>query len=190
MGGGRPPCYAGNFTRKTRLDELPQLFNVVKGEISLVGPRPERPEFIQQLEKAIPYYHLQHSINPGITGWAQIRYPYGSSEADAREKLQYDLYEWVSYQALGQFPGTFMGIAGATLYLPRVYKTTPEQPLRPLSTDDRHRKPGAVIQRVPTRVLLGLSAHAQTAYEFDHVLSERIIAVRESRSLYITRSPH
>jgi sugar transferase (PEP-CTERM system associated) len=82
----------GAFIRKTRIDELPQVLNVLKGEMSFVGPRPERPEFVEQLEKTIPYYRLRHSVNPGITGWAQIHYPYGASERDAREKLRYDLY--------------------------------------------------------------------------------------------------
>ncbi len=82
----------GGFIRKSRIDELPQVLNVLRGDMSFVGPRPERPEFAQQLEKTIPYYYLRHSVNPGITGWAQIQYPYGASERDAREKLQYDLY--------------------------------------------------------------------------------------------------
>ena len=82
----------GRFIRKWRIDELPQLFNVLRGEMSLVGPRPERPQFVEQLEKQIPYYALRHSAKPGITGWAQVRYPYGASVDDAVEKLQYDLY--------------------------------------------------------------------------------------------------
>ena len=82
----------GGFIRKSRIDELPQVLNVLRGDMSFVGPRPERPEFAQRLEKTIPYYHLRHSVNPGITGWAQIHYPYGASERDAREKLRYDLY--------------------------------------------------------------------------------------------------
>jgi lipopolysaccharide/colanic/teichoic acid biosynthesis glycosyltransferase len=68
------------------------VFNVLKGEMSFVGPRPERPEFVKELEKTIPYYRLRLSVKPGITGWAQIHYPYGASERDAREKLRYDLY--------------------------------------------------------------------------------------------------
>ena len=82
----------GRFLRKTRLDEIPQLWNVLRGEMSLVGPRPERPEFIETLKQEIPYYNLRHTVRPGITGWAQIRYKYGSSVEDAREKLRYDLY--------------------------------------------------------------------------------------------------
>ncbi|MCP3866956.1 MAG: TIGR03013 family PEP-CTERM/XrtA system glycosyltransferase [Gammaproteobacteria bacterium] len=82
----------GNFIRKTRLDEIPQLFNVLRGEMTLVGPRPERPEFVQDLEKQIPYYRERHRVKPGLTGWAQLRYQYGSTLEDAKQKLQYDLY--------------------------------------------------------------------------------------------------
>ena len=82
----------GSVIRLLRFDELPQLFNVLRGDMSFVGPRPERPFFVKQLEQEIPYYANRHKIKPGITGWAQIRYPYGASVTDAREKLQYDLY--------------------------------------------------------------------------------------------------
>jgi len=84
--------FVGRFLRATRLDEIPQLWNVLKGDMSLVGPRPERPEFIEWLEKEIPYFKLRHTVRPGITGWAQIRYKYGSSLEDAKEKLRYDLF--------------------------------------------------------------------------------------------------
>ena len=82
----------GRFIRKTRIDELPQIINVLRGEMSFVGPRPERPAFVNELKRAIPYYDLRHSVNPGITGWAQVRYSYGASVEDARKKLQFDLY--------------------------------------------------------------------------------------------------
>ncbi len=82
----------GNFIRKYRIDELPQIYNVLKGEMGFVGPRPERPEFVQDLIRAIPYYNERHNVKPGLTGWAQLKYPYGATEEDSLEKLKYDLY--------------------------------------------------------------------------------------------------
>ena len=82
----------GAFMRKTRIDELPQLFSVLLGEMSLVGPRPERPKFVEELKEAIPFYEIRHTVKPGITGWAQVRYRYGASMDDARRKHQFDLY--------------------------------------------------------------------------------------------------
>ncbi len=82
----------GGFLRRTRLDELPQLWNVLVGDMSMVGPRPERPEFVAQLTEQIPFYGLRHSVRPGVTGWAQVRYTYGASVEDSMEKLQYDLF--------------------------------------------------------------------------------------------------
>jgi sugar transferase (PEP-CTERM system associated) len=82
----------GRFLRKVRFDELPQLINVLRGEMSFVGPRPERPEFVELLAPVIPYYDERHTVYPGITGWAQINFPYGSTLEDAEEKLEYDLY--------------------------------------------------------------------------------------------------
>lgn len=82
----------GRFLRKTRIDELPQLWNVLKGDMSFIGPRPERMQFVRELKKKIPYYGLRHTVKPGLTGWAQVSYPYGASEEDARRKLEYDLY--------------------------------------------------------------------------------------------------
>lgn len=82
----------GGFIRKARIDELPQLWNVLRGDMRFVGPRPERPEFVARLSETIPYYAERHSVKPGLTGWAQLCYPYGSSDADAAEKLEYDLY--------------------------------------------------------------------------------------------------
>ncbi len=82
----------GETMRKTRFDELPQLWNVIKGDMHLIGPRPERRYWVDQFEKSIPYYKKRHSIRPGITGWAQIKYPYGANEEDARHKLAYDLF--------------------------------------------------------------------------------------------------
>jgi len=91
--------FYGKIMRKTRIDELPQLINVLKGEMSFIGPRPERQYFIEMLEKEIPFYNLRHSVLPGLTGWAQVNYNYGASVEDAFEKLQYDLY-YIKYQSL------------------------------------------------------------------------------------------
>ena len=82
----------GALLRRTRLDELPQLWAVVTGDMSLIGPRPERPHFEEELEEQIPHYRLRHSIRPGLSGWAQVNYPYGASVEDAANKLSYDLY--------------------------------------------------------------------------------------------------
>lgn len=82
----------GAFIRNTRLDELPQLYNVIRGDMSFVGPRPERPEFVEELKEKIPYYDVRHTVKPGLMGWAQLKYPYGASVEDAKNKLQYDLY--------------------------------------------------------------------------------------------------
>jgi exopolysaccharide biosynthesis polyprenyl glycosylphosphotransferase len=82
----------GNFIRKVRLDELPQIFNVLKGDMSLIGPRPERPEFIEQLAEDIPHYNLRHLVRPGLTGWAQVKYRYGSTVEESSVKLMYDLF--------------------------------------------------------------------------------------------------
>jgi sugar transferase (PEP-CTERM system associated) len=89
----------GKMIRKTRIDELPQIYNVLKGDMSIVGPRPERPKFVVDLAAKIPYYAERHRVKPGITGWAQLLYPYGASEKDAKEKLQYDMY-YIKNQSL------------------------------------------------------------------------------------------
>jgi len=89
--------FIGNILRKTRIDELPQLISVFKGEMSLIGPRPERPEFNKFLEKEIPHYNLRHIIKPGLSGWAQVNYPYGSSYKDSQNKLSYDLFYISNY---------------------------------------------------------------------------------------------
>ncbi|WP_267394041.1 TIGR03013 family XrtA/PEP-CTERM system glycosyltransferase [Sphingomonas sp. GC_Shp_1] len=87
----------GRFIRKVRIDELPQTWTVLKGEMSFVGPRPERPQFVEQLEQHLPFYAERHMVKPGITGWAQINYPYGASIEDSRHKLEYDLYYAKNY---------------------------------------------------------------------------------------------
>lgn len=89
----------GRVIRRLRIDELPQLFNVLKGEMSLVGPRPERPFFVEQLTQQVPFFAVRHSVKPGVTGWAQVRYQYGSTVEDAQEKLQFDLY-YVKHHSL------------------------------------------------------------------------------------------
>ena len=90
----------GRFMRKTRLDEVPQLWNVVRGDMNLVGPRPERPEFVPILSQEMPYYHLRHMIRPGLTGWAQVRYGYGGTVEETRHKLEFDLY-YLKHMSLG-----------------------------------------------------------------------------------------
>ena len=87
----------GDIIRKFRIDELPQLFNVLRGDMSFVGPRPERPEFVKDLSETIKYYEIRHYVKPGITGWAQICYPYGATQEDTRNKLEYDLYYMKNY---------------------------------------------------------------------------------------------
>jgi lipopolysaccharide/colanic/teichoic acid biosynthesis glycosyltransferase len=89
----------GRFLRRSRLDELPQLWNVLRGEMSLVGPRPERPEFVEDLTEQIPFYGQRHTVRPGVTGWAQVRHSYGASVEDALQKLQYDLF-YVKHQSV------------------------------------------------------------------------------------------
>ncbi|MHB8302097.1 MAG: sugar transferase [Acidobacteriaceae bacterium] len=91
---------AGRFMRKTRIDEIPQLWNVLRGDMGLVGPRPERPEFVPLLSNELPYYHLRHMIRPGLTGWAQVRYGYGASIEESRQKLEFDLY-YLKHMSLG-----------------------------------------------------------------------------------------
>ncbi len=89
----------GHFIRKYRIDELPQLLNVFKGEMSFIGPRPERPEFVEKLVREVPYYNQRHNVKPGLAGWAQLNYPYGASVEDSMEKLKFDLY-YVKHQSL------------------------------------------------------------------------------------------
>jgi lipopolysaccharide/colanic/teichoic acid biosynthesis glycosyltransferase len=93
----------GAVIRKGRLDELPQLFNVLRGDMSFVGPRPERPEFVASLSRSIPYYEERHRVKPGLTGWAQVCYSYGDTIEDSIEKLQYDLYYVKNYSILLDF---------------------------------------------------------------------------------------
>ena len=89
----------GRIIRKYRIDELPQLLNVLRGEMGFVGPRPERPEFVCELEKDIPYYSQRHNVKPGLTGWAQLKYPYGATAEDSMEKLKFDLY-YIKHRSL------------------------------------------------------------------------------------------
>ncbi|MGO1658951.1 MAG: TIGR03013 family XrtA/PEP-CTERM system glycosyltransferase [Marinobacter sp.] len=93
----------GAFIRNTRLDELPQIYNVIKGEMSIVGPRPERPEFVSELKEKIPFYDTRHYVKPGLMGWAQLKYPYGASVEDAKGKLEYDLYYSKNHSLLMDF---------------------------------------------------------------------------------------
>jgi sugar transferase (PEP-CTERM system associated) len=97
--GDKRVTNVGRIIRKIRFDELPQILNILRGDMSLVGPRPERPEFVEALARKIPYYHERHCVKPGLTGWAQLQYPYGASEKDALEKLRYDLF-YVKNQSL------------------------------------------------------------------------------------------
>jgi exopolysaccharide biosynthesis polyprenyl glycosylphosphotransferase len=100
VGGDPRITRVGAILRRTRIDELPQLFNILRGDMSLVGPRPERPVFVQQLSNEIQLYDLRHSVKSGLTGWAQINYPYGASSEDAARKLEYDLYYIKNYSLL------------------------------------------------------------------------------------------
>ena len=105
----------GAFIRKVRLDELPQLLNVLKGDMSFVGPRPERPEFVAALSEKIPYYYIRHTVKPGITGWAQVSYPYGASVEDSRMKLEYDLY-YIKHMSLFFDCKVFLRTIGVILF--------------------------------------------------------------------------
>jgi len=93
----------GQFLRKTRLDEIPQLYNVLKGDMSFIGPRPERLPFVERLKETIPFYSTRHFVKPGVTGWAQVCYPYGASDEDALEKMRYDLYYIKNYSVMLDF---------------------------------------------------------------------------------------
>ena len=93
----------GIWLRSTSLDELPELWNVIKGEMSLVGPRPEQPKIVEELEAQIPFYDVRHLVKPGITGWAQVNYPYGASVEDASRKLEFDLYYMKHYSIFLDF---------------------------------------------------------------------------------------
>jgi lipopolysaccharide/colanic/teichoic acid biosynthesis glycosyltransferase len=110
--------HIGRFLRATRLDEFPQIINVLKGEMSVIGPRPERPEFVADLVKHVPFYQARHAVKPGITGWAQVRYQYGSSVQDSLIKLQYDLYYikhqsvYLEFSILAKTAGVILGLRG------------------------------------------------------------------------------
>ena len=109
----------GGFLRNSRLDEIPQLWNVLKGYLSLVGPRPERPVFVDRFSKAIPFYTSRHLVRPGVTGWSQVNFGYADGEADAIEKLTYDLYYvkhtsiWLDLHILGRSVWTVLSGFGA-----------------------------------------------------------------------------
>lgn len=108
----------GKFLRATRIDELPQLWNVLRGDMSLVGPRPERPEFVEQLEKEIPFYRARFAVRPGITGWAQVKHRYVNSVEDTKTKLEYDLFYiknrslWLDLVILGKTTKTVVTFRG------------------------------------------------------------------------------
>ena len=104
----------GKLIRKLRIDELPQFVNVIRGEMSFVGPRPERPEFVEQLQREIPYYSQRHLVKPGLTGWAQVRYAYCASIEDAVEKLQYDLY-YIKHRTLAMDVAIILRTIGTVL---------------------------------------------------------------------------
>ena len=109
----------GHILRKTRIDELPQLWNVFKGDMRMIGPRPERPVFVDTLSRQIPSYPLRHAVKPGLTGWAQVRYPYAASTSEAARKLEYDLYylshrsAWLDVRILIETVGVVLSGAGA-----------------------------------------------------------------------------
>jgi sugar transferase (PEP-CTERM system associated) len=105
----------GRVIRRLHIDEIPQFFNILRGEMSLIGPRPERPEFVERLGERIPYYSERHLVKPGLTGWAQVSHPYGASFEDAREKLQYDLY-YIKNQSLLLDAIILLGTARVVLF--------------------------------------------------------------------------
>lgn len=107
----------GRIIRKLRIDEIPQAVNILRGEMSFVGPRPERPEFVRLLESEVPSYHLRHKVRPGLTGWAQVKYVYGASIEDARVKLQYDLFYLKHYSLWRDFAIMAMTVRVALLGL-------------------------------------------------------------------------